>query len=59
MKNDFLLHKSKVLEVFQKEFGTALIKDIIILWISDWAKYCQIHLSLNPDQMIWLNQKTV
>jgi predicted nucleic acid-binding Zn ribbon protein len=31
MKNDFLLHKSKVLEVFQKEFGHALIKDIIIL----------------------------
>jgi predicted nucleic acid-binding Zn ribbon protein len=31
MKNDFLLHKSKVLEVFQKEFGTALVKDIVIL----------------------------
>ncbi len=31
MKNDFLLHKSKVLEVFQKEFGQQVVKDIIIL----------------------------
>jgi predicted nucleic acid-binding Zn ribbon protein len=31
MKNDFLLHKSKVLEVFQKEFGAHVVKDIIIL----------------------------
>jgi predicted nucleic acid-binding Zn ribbon protein len=31
MKNDFLLHKSKVLEVFQKEFGREVVKDIIIL----------------------------
>ena len=31
MKNDFLLHKSKVLEVFQKEFGHEVVKDIIIL----------------------------
>jgi len=31
MKNDFLLHKSKVLEVFQKEFGQHVVKDIIIL----------------------------
>ncbi len=31
MKNDFLLHKSKVLEVFQKEFGQQVIRDIIIL----------------------------
>lgn len=31
MKNDFLLHKSKILEVFQKEFGHEVVKDIIIL----------------------------
>lgn len=31
MKNDFLLHKAKVLEVFQKEFGQHVVKDIIIL----------------------------
>jgi predicted nucleic acid-binding Zn ribbon protein len=31
MKNDFLLHKSKVLEVFQKEFGREVVRDIIIL----------------------------
>jgi predicted nucleic acid-binding Zn ribbon protein len=31
MKNDFLLHKSKVLEVFQQEFGHAVVKDIVIL----------------------------
>jgi predicted nucleic acid-binding Zn ribbon protein len=31
MKHDFLLHKSKVLEVFQKEFGTSIVKDIVIL----------------------------
>lgn len=31
MKNDFLLHKSKVLEVFQKEFGQHVVKDIVIL----------------------------
>jgi predicted nucleic acid-binding Zn ribbon protein len=31
MKNDFLLHKSKVLEVFQKEFGQQVVKDIVIL----------------------------
>ena len=31
MKNDFLLHKSKVLEVFQREFGSHVVKDIIIL----------------------------
>ena len=31
MKNDFLLHKSKVLEIFQKEFGQSLVKDIVIL----------------------------
>jgi len=31
MKNDFLLHKAKVLEVFQKEFGAHVVKDIIIL----------------------------
>ena len=30
MKNDFLLHKAKVLELFQKEFGQ-IITDIIIL----------------------------
>jgi len=31
MKNDFLLHKSKVLDVFQKEFGQQVVKDIVIL----------------------------
>jgi predicted nucleic acid-binding Zn ribbon protein len=31
MKNDFLLHKSKILEVFQKEFGREVVRDIIIL----------------------------
>ena len=31
MKNDFLLHKNHVLEVFQKEFGQEVVKDIIIL----------------------------
>ena len=31
MKNDFLLHKSKVLELFQKQFGREVVKDIIIL----------------------------
>jgi predicted nucleic acid-binding Zn ribbon protein len=31
MKNDFLLHKNHILEVFQKEFGHAVVKDIIIL----------------------------
>jgi predicted nucleic acid-binding Zn ribbon protein len=31
MKNDFLLHKSKVLELFQKEFGNQVIVDIAIL----------------------------
>ena len=30
MKNDFLLHKAKVLEVFQKEFGP-IITDIVII----------------------------
>ena len=30
MKNDFLLHKAKVLELFQKEFGQ-IITDMIIL----------------------------
>jgi hypothetical protein len=31
MKNDFLLHKSKVLDLFQKEFGPQVVKDIVIL----------------------------
>jgi predicted nucleic acid-binding Zn ribbon protein len=31
MKNDFLLHKPKVLEVFQKEFGQSVVRDIVIL----------------------------
>src|SRR5690349_12055790 len=31
MKNDFLLHKGHVLQVFQKEFGHEVVKDIIIL----------------------------
>ena len=31
MKSDFLLHRSKVLEVFQKEFGAHVVRDIIIL----------------------------
>jgi predicted nucleic acid-binding Zn ribbon protein len=31
MKNDFLLHKSKVLQVFQSEFGAHVVRDIVIL----------------------------
>jgi predicted nucleic acid-binding Zn ribbon protein len=31
MKNDFLLHKPKVLEVFQREFSQSTIQDIVIL----------------------------
>lgn len=31
MKNDFLLHKGHILQLFQKEFGHELVKDIIIL----------------------------
>lgn len=31
MKNDFLLHKSKVLELFQDKFGKAVVQDIIII----------------------------
>lgn len=31
MKNDFLLHKNKVLDLFQKEFGASIVKEIIIL----------------------------
>ncbi|HET9052642.1 MAG TPA: DUF721 domain-containing protein [Cyclobacteriaceae bacterium] len=31
MKNDFLLHKAHVLQMFQKEFGHEVVKDIIIL----------------------------
>lgn len=31
MKNDFLLHKTHVLDLFQKEFGREVVKDIIIL----------------------------
>lgn len=31
MKNDFLLHKGHILQLFQKEFGHELVKDIVIL----------------------------
>lgn len=31
MKNDFLLHKTHVLNLFQKEFGWEVVKDIIVL----------------------------
>lgn len=31
MKNDFLLHKAHVLQMFQKEFGQQVVTDIIIL----------------------------
>lgn len=31
MKQDFLLHKTNILELFQKEFGREVVKDIIIL----------------------------
>ncbi len=31
MKNDFQLHKAKVLELFQQEFGREVVKDIVIL----------------------------
>jgi predicted nucleic acid-binding Zn ribbon protein len=31
MKNDFLLHKSKVIELFQQEFGKGIVTDIVII----------------------------
>lgn len=31
MKNDFLLHKSKILDLFQARFGKQVVQDIIIL----------------------------
>jgi predicted nucleic acid-binding Zn ribbon protein len=31
MKNDFLLHKAKILSLFQERFGEKVIADIIIL----------------------------
>ncbi|MBX2967368.1 MAG: DUF721 domain-containing protein [Cyclobacteriaceae bacterium] len=31
MKNDFLLHKSKVIELFQQEFGKGVVTDIAII----------------------------
>jgi predicted nucleic acid-binding Zn ribbon protein len=31
MKNDFQLHKAKVLDLFQQEFGREVVKDITIL----------------------------
>ncbi len=31
MKNDFLLHKSKILDLFQARFGKQVVADIIIL----------------------------
>lgn len=30
MKNDFLLHKQRVLELFQEKFGKGVITDIIV-----------------------------
>ncbi len=31
MKQDFLLHKAQVLEMFKKEFGAGVISDIIVM----------------------------
>lgn len=31
MKNDFLLHKSKILDLFQARFGRQVVNDIVIL----------------------------
>jgi predicted nucleic acid-binding Zn ribbon protein len=31
MKHDFSLHKSQVLELFKKEFGSGIIADIVIM----------------------------
>jgi hypothetical protein len=31
MKNDLSIHKSKIIEVFQKEFGSDVIKEIVIM----------------------------
>jgi predicted nucleic acid-binding Zn ribbon protein len=31
MKHDFLLHKAKILELFQQRFGKKVVNDIIIL----------------------------
>ena len=31
MKHDFLLHKQKVLDLFQRQFGNNVIRDIVIL----------------------------
>lgn len=31
MKHDFSLHKAQVLELFQKEFGSGIITDIIVM----------------------------
>ncbi|HZY78395.1 MAG TPA: DUF721 domain-containing protein [Cyclobacteriaceae bacterium] len=31
MKNDLNLHKSQIIEVFRKEFGTEIIKEIVIM----------------------------
>jgi predicted nucleic acid-binding Zn ribbon protein len=31
MKHDFSLHKTQVLELFKKEFGTGIISDIVVM----------------------------
>lgn len=31
MKNDLNLHKSQIIEVFRKEFGSEIIKEIVIM----------------------------
>jgi predicted nucleic acid-binding Zn ribbon protein len=31
MKNDLSIHKNKIIEVFQKEFGSDVIKEIVII----------------------------
>lgn len=31
LKNDLLLHKSRILEIFRKEFGPDLLTDIIVM----------------------------
>lgn len=50
MKNDFLLHKGHVLQLFQKEFGPELVTDIIILWFCDFRVCPAVSLSVVEDR---------
>jgi hypothetical protein len=31
LKNDLAIHKSHIIEVLQKEFGTEVVKDLVIM----------------------------